>query len=236
MRVSPILPAVVVAAFVLSTMSHAGAEPAKRKRTPTPTVTATGVAAPARATAVTPTVPPSPVPARPTAAAAPAPPPAAGPARADVEAGKVAYDKFCKKCHGEKGEGVARMYALVDAKLLSLGSRQTQSKSDQEIKKSINDGIGKMEPVEDVTPQQVNQIVAFMVTFAAFLFLWVINWIGSFSGPTVDALTKYLSIVDHFDDFGKGVIDTTHVTYYVSFITFALFLTAKSVDSERWRG
>jgi ABC-2 type transport system permease protein len=81
-----------------------------------------------------------------------------------------------------------------------------------------------------------NQIVAFMVTFAAFLFLWVINWIGSFSGPTVDAVTKYLSIVDHFDDFGKGVIDTTHVIYYLSFISFGLFLTAKSVDSERWRG
>src|SRR4051794_32897279 len=81
-----------------------------------------------------------------------------------------------------------------------------------------------------------NQIVSFMVTFAAFLFLWVINWIGSFSGPTVDAITKYLSIVDHFDDFGKGVIDTTHVIYYLSFITFGLFLTAKSVDTERWRG
>ena len=81
-----------------------------------------------------------------------------------------------------------------------------------------------------------NQIVSFMVTFAAFLFLWVINWIGSFSGPTVDAITKYLSIVDHFDDFGKGVIDTTHVIYYLSFITFGLFLTAKAVDTERWRG
>ena len=81
-----------------------------------------------------------------------------------------------------------------------------------------------------------NQIVAGMVTFAVFLFLWVITWIGSFSGPTVDKLTNYLSIIDHFDDFGKGVIDTTHVIYYVSFITFGLFLTAKSVDSERWRG
>src|SRR5438477_10040083 len=58
-----------------------------------------------------------------------------------------------------------------------------------------------------------NQIVAFMATFAAFLFLWVINWIGSFSGPTIDKLTTYLSIVDHFDDFGKGVIDTTHIVY-----------------------
>jgi len=81
-----------------------------------------------------------------------------------------------------------------------------------------------------------NQIVAYMTTFAVFLMLWVINWIGSFSGPTVDKLTSYLSIVDHFEDFSKGVIDTTHLVYYLSFITFGLFLTAKSVDSERWRG
>jgi len=81
-----------------------------------------------------------------------------------------------------------------------------------------------------------NQIVAGIVTFAVFLFLWIITWIGSFSGPTVDKLTTYLSIIDHLDDFGKGVIDTTHVIYYLSFMTFGLFLTAKSVDSERWRG
>jgi ABC-2 type transport system permease protein len=81
-----------------------------------------------------------------------------------------------------------------------------------------------------------NQIVAGMVTFAVFLMLWVITWIGSFSGPTVDKLAQYLSIIDHYDDFGKGVLDTTHVIYYLSFITFGLFLTAKSVDTERWRG
>ncbi|HEV3063331.1 MAG TPA: ABC transporter permease subunit [Vicinamibacterales bacterium] len=81
-----------------------------------------------------------------------------------------------------------------------------------------------------------NQIVAGMVTFAVFLLLWIITWIGSFSGPTVDQLTQYLSIIDHLDDFGKGVLDTTHLIYYLSFITFGLFLTAKSVDSERWRG
>ncbi len=81
-----------------------------------------------------------------------------------------------------------------------------------------------------------NQIVSFVATFAVFLMLWIITWIGSFSGPTVDKLTQYLSIIDHFDDFGKGVLDTTHLVYYLSFITFGLFLTAKSVDSERWRG
>jgi len=81
-----------------------------------------------------------------------------------------------------------------------------------------------------------NQIVAFVATFGVFLMLWVITWIGSFLGPTGDQLTQYLSIIDHFDDFGKGVLDTSHLIYYVSFIGFGLFLTAKSVDSERWRG
>ena len=81
-----------------------------------------------------------------------------------------------------------------------------------------------------------NQIIAGMATFWVFLLLWVVNWIGSFSGPTVDRITQYLSIIDHFDDFAKGIIDTSHLIYYISFISFGLFLTAKSVDSERWRG
>jgi ABC-2 type transport system permease protein len=81
-----------------------------------------------------------------------------------------------------------------------------------------------------------NQIVAAFITFAVFLMLWVINWMADSSGPTGRAILSFLSITDHFDDFTKGIIDTKHVVYYLSFITFGLFLTAKSVDSERWRG
>lgn len=81
-----------------------------------------------------------------------------------------------------------------------------------------------------------NQIVAAMATFGVFLMLWVINWIATFMGPTAQAVLTYLSLTDHFDDFAKGVIDTKHIIYYLSFMAFGLFLTAKSVDSERWRG
>jgi len=81
-----------------------------------------------------------------------------------------------------------------------------------------------------------NQIVAVMATFAVFLLLWVINWAGPLTGPRTSAVLEYLSITSHLDDFTRGVVDTKHVVYYVSFIAFGLFLTARSVDTERWRG
>jgi len=81
-----------------------------------------------------------------------------------------------------------------------------------------------------------NQIVAAVITWGVFLLLWVINWIATFTGPTMQAVLNYVSITGHLDDFTNGVLDTRHLVYYVSFITFGLFLTARSVDTERWRG
>ena len=81
-----------------------------------------------------------------------------------------------------------------------------------------------------------NQIIAGMVTFAVFLMFWVINWIATFMGPIPQAVLNYLSITEHLNDFARGVIDTKHLVYYLSFIAFSLFLTVRAVDSERWRG
>ena len=81
-----------------------------------------------------------------------------------------------------------------------------------------------------------NQIVAGFLTFTVFLMLWIINWIGDSASPTTREILNYLSITEHFNDFARGILDTKHIIYYLSFITFGLFLTAKSVDSERWRG
>ena len=80
-----------------------------------------------------------------------------------------------------------------------------------------------------------NQIVAGVVTFALFLMLWIVGWFADSAGPTTGAVLRYLSLTTHLEDFSKGIIDTTHVIYYLSLITFGLFLTAKAVDSQRWR-
>ena len=81
-----------------------------------------------------------------------------------------------------------------------------------------------------------NQVVAGVGSFSILLLFWVVSWMADSVGPTTQIILSYLSILEHFDDFSKGVVDTAHVAYYLSFIAFGLFLTAKSVDTERWRG
>jgi ABC-2 type transport system permease protein len=82
-----------------------------------------------------------------------------------------------------------------------------------------------------------NQVVAGMVTFAVLLLFWVISWLGDPAGGSATSqVLAYLSVLDHFEDFSKGVIDTSHLAYYLSLISFGLFLTAQSVGSQRWRG
>ncbi len=81
-----------------------------------------------------------------------------------------------------------------------------------------------------------NQIVAGFLTFAAFLTLWIIGWFGEGGSGMTRDIVSHLSVIEHFDDFARGIIDTKHLVYYLSFITLGLFLTAKSVDVERWRG
>lgn len=81
-----------------------------------------------------------------------------------------------------------------------------------------------------------NQIVAGMATFGVFLLLWIIDWVADQVGPTARDVLRYLSIIGHFEDFTRGVLDTKHLVYYASFAIFGLFLTMRSVESERWRG
>jgi ABC-2 type transport system permease protein len=80
-----------------------------------------------------------------------------------------------------------------------------------------------------------NQIVSVLLTFGAILVLWVIDALSSWSmGAMRDVLT-YLSVIGHLEDFMKGVIDTSHIVFYLSFIFVGLFLTYRSLESLRWK-
>jgi ABC-2 type transport system permease protein len=80
-----------------------------------------------------------------------------------------------------------------------------------------------------------NQIVAVLLAFGTLLLLWLIDWSASFAGPTAAKILSYLSIVQHLQDFQRGVIDTGDVVFYLSFTVFTLFLTTRVLESRRWR-
>ena len=80
-----------------------------------------------------------------------------------------------------------------------------------------------------------SQIVAGVATFAISLLLWVLDWVTAYALSTTAKVVAYLSVLTHFESFGKGVIDTKDVVFYASMIFLGLFLTARSLESARWR-
>jgi ABC-2 type transport system permease protein len=80
-----------------------------------------------------------------------------------------------------------------------------------------------------------NQIIAGGVTFFVCLLLWLLSWFTAFDSTVTSQVISYLSIITHFDNFAKGLLSLKDVVFYCSMIFFALFLTARSMESLRWR-
>jgi ABC-2 type transport system permease protein len=80
-----------------------------------------------------------------------------------------------------------------------------------------------------------NQIIAGGVTFFVCLFLWLLSWFTAFDSSAAAKVVNYLSIVTHFENFSKGVLDLKDVVFYISMIFFSLFITSRALESLRWR-
>ena len=80
-----------------------------------------------------------------------------------------------------------------------------------------------------------NQIIAGAATFGVELLLWVIAWVGEYETATWARVLSYLSIITHFESFGRGVLDSKDAIFYLTVIFLGLFFTARSMESLRWR-
>jgi len=80
-----------------------------------------------------------------------------------------------------------------------------------------------------------NQIIAGGATFAVCLLLWVLSWVSSYADTAFGKAVAYCSILVHFEPFSKGIVDSKDVIFYLSAIFLGLFLTARSLESLRWR-
>ena len=66
---------------------------------------------------------------------------------ADAAAGKAAYDKSCKSCHGADGTANPAIAKMLKVEMRNLQAPEVQAESDDEWKKIIVDGKGKMKPI-----------------------------------------------------------------------------------------
>jgi len=80
-----------------------------------------------------------------------------------------------------------------------------------------------------------NQIIAGAATFGVCLLLWVLEWVSGYETATWARVMSYMSVITHFESFAKGLLDLKDAVYYVTLIFLGLFLTARSIESLRWR-
>jgi ABC-2 type transport system permease protein len=76
-----------------------------------------------------------------------------------------------------------------------------------------------------------NQLIAAVITFGALLLLWLV---GAMSDSETTVL-GYISVINHYETFAKGIIGLDDIVYYATLIYLGLFLTHTALDSERWR-
>lgn len=80
-----------------------------------------------------------------------------------------------------------------------------------------------------------SQMVAALLSFAILLCFWLLAWAGDALPARWTPVLQSLSLTGHYGDFAKGVLDSTHLVYFLSVIGGFLFLTAQRLESTRWR-
>src|SRR5450432_1143023 len=84
---------------------------------------------------------------------------------ADANAGKAVYQKSCKSCHGADGAGNPAIAKMMKVEVKDLKSSDVQATSDDDLKKIITDGKGRMKPVAGVSGSAADNVVAYIRTW-----------------------------------------------------------------------
>lgn len=81
-----------------------------------------------------------------------------------------------------------------------------------------------------------NQIVAAFLSFGLLILVWLLGGVGSVLGDTpLGNILSYLSFIEHYDRFVRGLVDTKDLVYYSSGMLLMLFLAHRVVESQRWK-
>lgn len=81
-----------------------------------------------------------------------------------------------------------------------------------------------------------NQIVAATVTFGILVVFFCAGFLDNLvTGETSQKVLEYVNLLKHMDEFGKGVVDTRHLVYYLTTSVLFLFLASRALEARKWR-
>jgi len=78
-----------------------------------------------------------------------------------------------------------------------------------------------------------NQIAAAIITVFMLLFLWLIGTLSYSVSQSLGDVFKHLSVLENYEDFSKGIIDTKNIIYFLSLIFVSLFLAVRTIENRR---
>ncbi len=81
-----------------------------------------------------------------------------------------------------------------------------------------------------------NQVIAVLCSFVLLaVFTFLVHYIGQQQEGVVRVVMQHLSIISHFQDFSRGLVDITHVVFFLSSTCLFLFFAVKILEFRRWR-
>ncbi len=79
-----------------------------------------------------------------------------------------------------------------------------------------------------------SQLVAGVIGFGIALLLWVIDILSySVNSEILKSVFEEMSLIRHFTDFARGVIDLRHILFYLLWIVFALYGAVRVTEQKR---
>lgn len=78
-------------------------------------------------------------------------------------------------------------------------------------------------------------IIAAIFTFALVMALWVVDLVANNIGGFVGNAIGHLSLLKHYTNLIQGIVDTSSLVVFVSYIFLGIFLTAQSIDTFRFQ-
>jgi ABC-2 type transport system permease protein len=80
-----------------------------------------------------------------------------------------------------------------------------------------------------------NQIVAFILAFAISFSLFLLGRFTQILPEWLQPLVAFLSLMEHFENISRGVIDSRDVLYYLSVMGVCLLVATTALESRKWR-